>query len=614
MIYLRKWLPGLCFLLLVTGFQVRAEDSPVPIDELAGWLMEVCAGTGDWPPGAPQSWEIASRTSEPVIARGREVGQRAVLTFPGGETVRIDRLRGPGETVRWLMETRDSEDRPREFFGVADGCNLAEVRRLVYQDGAVSSLERLGAGFDVMTSEPLDPPIPVPDSAVDGSLLPVGMVDAGVNYLLPEIRDRLFNGDNGEPAGYDFWDIDPRPFDANPAASPFFVQRHGTRTASLLLAEAPGAGLVSYRYPRPDMTRMADLVEHAAALGLRIVGMPLGSNREADWQAFGQAAAGQPQILFIVSAGNNGRDIDIEPLYPAALELDNMLVVSSSDDFLRPARGSNTGILTVDYLLPAEGMTVTGFDGESITVSGSSYAVSRLAALAARLLSAEPEMDTAALKAAIGARAVDPPAPAAVGLGVIPDSLADSARIDWETIPLDEPAGTSPNTVSLDIRILEPGWESEDILAAANEAAAILSQCDLDIAVRAASRFSGSDYLRDLSTGGARTLRGTMDSPSAPAISVFFARDTRMAVPFDAEAFGPGNTSTRPWLTDSVWVMQGARDLPVTLAHELFHVLANDGSHAPGGRNLMGERSGPDRTELTGAQCSLARQFLRRSN
>jgi len=48
-------------------------------------------------------------------------------------------------------------------------------------------------------------------------------------------------------------------------------------------------------------------------------------------------------MLFIVSAGDDGLDIDAEPLYPAAFGLPNMIVVTSSDDFGRLAEGANRG-------------------------------------------------------------------------------------------------------------------------------------------------------------------------------------------------------------------------------------------------------------------------------
>ena len=63
----------------------------------------------------------------------------------------------------------------------------------------------------------------------------------------------------------------------------------------------------------------------------------------SDWRSFEQAAAKHPEMLFVVSAGNNGRDIDTRPVYPAALKLANMITVTSAGADGRLARGSNWG-------------------------------------------------------------------------------------------------------------------------------------------------------------------------------------------------------------------------------------------------------------------------------
>ena len=67
--------------------------------------------------------------------------------------------------------------------------------------------------------------------------------------------------------GTSFWDMDARPFDSHPVRSVFFPQRHGTRTASIIVREAPDTRLVFYRYPRGDMARMRELIAHAANAG-----------------------------------------------------------------------------------------------------------------------------------------------------------------------------------------------------------------------------------------------------------------------------------------------------------------------------------------------------------
>jgi subtilisin family serine protease len=182
--------------------------------------------------------------------------------------------------------------------------------------------------------------------------------------------------------------------------------------ASIVLSEAPVARLLPYRYPRPDMSRLADLVEHAASHGARIVNLSLTSFRREEWAAFEQAAARHPEILFMVAAGNDDRDIDLRPVYPAALALDNLITVTAARADGHLAGGVNWGVRTVDLMVEAEAMLALGFDGRRAPVSGSSYATARLTALAACLLAARPDASVATLRARIFSLAK---APAAVG-------------------------------------------------------------------------------------------------------------------------------------------------------------------------------------------------------
>ena len=49
------------------------------------------------------------------------------------------------------------------------------------------------------------------------------------------------------------------------------------------------------------------------------------------------------------------------------------------------------------------------------------------------------------------------------------------------------------------------------------------------------------------------------------------------------------------------------RDLPQALAHELVHVLSDNGDHSEAPDNLMNPQTSPARTRLTEAQCSRLR-------
>ena len=77
--------------------------------------------------------------------------------------------------------------------------------------------------------------------------------------------------------------------------------------------------------------------------------------------------------------------------------------------------------------LPAENLEVTDFRGASGIASGSSYAVPRLAALAARILEETPELTAMDLKARILARAKPSPfeETGRVAAGWIADPMAD---------------------------------------------------------------------------------------------------------------------------------------------------------------------------------------------
>jgi hypothetical protein len=311
-------------------------------------------------------------------------------------------------------------------------------------------------------------------------------------------------------------------------------------------------------------------------------------------------------MLFIASAGNDGRDIDEHPVYPASLDLENLLVVTSADDFVKPAERTNWGKFSVDYLVPAERREALDYSAIETRVSGSSYAVSRVTALAARLKTAHPDWHAAEIAAELRRRYGENDSSALdwVSTGYIADPLA-GAPIGKQVLPdLDikpSPAQTGYR-LPLEILVLDSRWSQQRIEQAVRQAYLILAQCALmpgEISIHAVS---GDDYLRDLSTGSARTL---LDAMGSAKLTVVFARDTRMQAQYLGEAFGVGNTRQRPWLANSVWLMLDVDDAGIALGHELYHVIANSGDHVEAVANLMQPRTRPESLALTVDQCRL---------
>ena len=303
-------------------------------------------------------------------------------------------------------------------------CEVRAARAIRDMGGGTRFLDELDETFaNVRWSETLQAKWPV---GGDPGGARVGLIDTGLAYDLDIFRNNLARNNDGTPLGYDYWDLDGLPYDGDTSRGPFFPIRHGTAVASVLVREAPDTALIPLRYPQPDMARMTDVIAYAAAAGARVVAMPLGSNDPGDWTAFLEALR-KHDLLAIVSAGNDGRNIDREPVFPAASPDENIITVTSADPFGRLANGSNWGPQSVDIMLPAESVSVIDFRGASRSASGSSYAVPRLAALAARILQRSPDLSVAELKAEIFSRAVDPvfERSQVVAVGWIADPLAD---------------------------------------------------------------------------------------------------------------------------------------------------------------------------------------------
>lgn len=553
---------------------------------------------------------VVSSELSAIEIRGRNIGQRLTLSVPNSVVLDVRLLTPPARPVQTVLtdyanQVSIENNKPSTQLVIDSTCELQQAQQIVYTENqAPEFVQAMTADGDnlVATGERSWINRPLPKLApISPPRFRVAIVDSGVNYQLPEIAHSLARDAQGDLIGFDFWDMDKLPYDANPARSPYVVQRHGTRTASIIIAEAPGIAIVPYRYPRSDMSRMKELIEHAQASGVRIIGMPLGSNDYKSWVTFDRTARRHSDILFIVSAGNNGRDIDINGVYPAAMDTPNMLVVTSSDDFVTPAERTNYGRISVDYMVPAENIDALDYNGSKVKVSGSSYAVSRVVALAARALNRRPALSTSQLMQEIYTHSVRANTGKYVAKGYLGDPLA-SPRILKVTADVNKPKAMLDNTYQLPVtvNIMDQRWNTNVIDAAFERMNRIFAQCDITATVEKWQIIEAPKHLKDLSTGHALTLRRKLGTET---LAVFFANDTKMNPQFDAEAFGEGNTRNRPWMTNTLWLTYGIDDTGIALAHELFHIVANDGGHSQADTNLMRGQTDPANTVLTNDQC-----------
>ena len=275
------------------------------------------------------------------------------------------------------------------------------MRRLLAPAMALLALLLLAASAEAQ--KPRVPP------GRDPGGIPVAIIASGVNYTLPGITERLARDGEGDLVGIDMEDGDNRPFDrappardpaAAPANTPGTFVGSGTAIASILIRETGRPIRLAVVRPRlGDPHTFGNAAAFAAHMGARVVLVSVVSTGTRELEVFARAAAHFQDLLFIVVAGDEARDLDKLPLYPASLGLANVLVVTSATAEGKLQDKAGFGPRTVDVAIAAEAVDAMDAGGKPVKLAGSAIAAARAAALAVRLAAAEPALKGTALKA-----------------------------------------------------------------------------------------------------------------------------------------------------------------------------------------------------------------------
>ena len=268
-------------------------------------------------------------------------------------------------------------------------CNIQSIRKIIYNNKLIpQEIHSINTSkYKIKSIKYLNPKLPMFDTDSNKNI--IALIDTGINYNLKILQPNIAIKDK-KIIGFDFWDNDDKPFDSDPRQSPFYPRHHGTTVFSILAKDAPNSFIAPYRFPALNMCKFKELVEHIAKNSIRLVNLSMGSSKLEDWKCFEKIAKEKMNIIFVVSAGNNGFNIDQNPIYPASLDLKNILTVTSSDQSGRLGRSSNYGKKSVDFLVPAERLEVIDHRGVKTFTGGTSYAAPRLSALISRYIANNP--------------------------------------------------------------------------------------------------------------------------------------------------------------------------------------------------------------------------------
>lgn len=327
-------------------------------------------------------------------------------------------------SARAAAETRRTGglgDRNFELLRVTPGTSVREALSALRADPRVAAADpdHFLTNFSVPDDPDLprqwalqpDPPSPTSGSAPESGGIDVGpawdrtvgspdavvaVIDGGYDFTVPDLASVAWtnpgetagNGTDDDGNGYvddvRGWDFvgrnagqpveDDDPSDDDPASG-----GHGAHVAGILGARGDdGQGIsgvaqnvrimplrVCARAPlqggnRCLLSAVVRAVNYAGRNGARVANLSLGG--AAYDQTLVDAFAANPGTLFVVAAGNDGRDNEQHPVYPCSYQpvrdstvagrVDNVVCVAALDQRGRPASFSNWGAEDVDLAAP----------------------------------------------------------------------------------------------------------------------------------------------------------------------------------------------------------------------------------------------------------------------
>jgi len=252
----------------------------------------------------------------------------------------------------------------------------------------------------------------------------VAVIDTGVDYGHEDLADNMWTNDAefyGTPGvdddgnGYidDIYGIDASYSDDT---NPMDEDNHGSHCAGIIGAEGNnGIGIagvawsvriMALRFMDADggwTSDAVDCLEYAIMMkedfghNVRVVNASFGGAEYSQAEYDAIQAAGDADILFVASAGNDSQDNDVHAHYPCGYDLPNIMAVAATDRrdqllyFDAPLfTGSNWGAATVDLAAPGQAILSCKRGDSYGYMSGTSMAAPHVSGLAALILAANP--------------------------------------------------------------------------------------------------------------------------------------------------------------------------------------------------------------------------------
>lgn len=238
----------------------------------------------------------------------------------------------------------------------------------------------------------------------------IGVIDTGVDWTHEDLAQNMWvnegeiagngidddsNGFIDDVYGYDFVNNDGNPMDDN---------YHGTHVSGTIAAVGDNdigvagvnwtAKIMALKFLDAGGSGSTDAaisaIEYSVLMGAHITNNSWGGGGFSSALQDAIEAAGDVGQLFVAAAGNDSRNNDISPSYPASYPSDNILAVASTDHNDNLSGFSNYGFESVDIGAPGTDILSTTPGNAYSYLSGTSMASPHVAGVAGLVLSQNP--------------------------------------------------------------------------------------------------------------------------------------------------------------------------------------------------------------------------------
>ena len=240
----------------------------------------------------------------------------------------------------------------------------------------------------------------------------VAVLDTGVDYTHSDLVDNMWNGATNH--GYDFAGDNDGNNDNNPMPDEPYDENghyHGTHVAGTIGAVgdnnngvsgvAQNVQIMAVKVFRPngygyssDILEGLDYVGKQIDNGVNVVAInaSYGGSGGNSGDSMDKAIQklGDKGVVFCAAAGNDSKNIDNDPVYPASYSATNIITVAASDQDDKLASFSNYGKKTVEVSAPGTNILSTYPEDKYAYLQGTSMATPNVAGTVALLASVNP--------------------------------------------------------------------------------------------------------------------------------------------------------------------------------------------------------------------------------